>query len=158
MLKEIDRFLSSELSIDLEKAIQQEAECSSIEESKITRNHKTRGKRKRDTDSAKRKARDNIAKDRKAFEGCRNTERILSEERTGHQENKRVKLEKEKQKEAFEDKQQEIGKEHGNNAELQTQWNQTYLEWKLKTEQNIKEIAIFIEGAVFPTDEKAEQM
>ena len=38
-----------------------------------------------------------------------------------------------------------------NNAELQTQWNQTYLEWKLKTEQNIKEIAFFIEGAVFPT-------
>ena len=30
------------------------------------------------------------------------------------------------------------------------------MEWKLKIEQNIKEIAIFIEGAVFPTDEKAE--
>ena len=54
-------------------------------------------------------------------------------------------------------KQQEIGKEHENITELQTQWNQTYVEWKLKTEQNIKEIAIFIEGAVFPTDEKAEQ-
>ena len=53
--------------------------------------------------------------------------------------------------------QQEIGKEHQNNAELQTQWNQTYLEWKLTTEQNIKEIAFFIEEAVFPTDEKAEQ-
>ena len=41
--------------------------------------------------------------------------------------------------------------------ELQTQWNQTYVEWKLKTEQNIKEIAIFVDGAVFPTDEKAER-
>ena len=40
---------------------------------------------------------------------------------------------------------------------MQSQWNQTYLEWKLKTEQNIKEIAIFIEGAIFPTDEKAEK-
>ena len=40
---------------------------------------------------------------------------------------------------------------------MQSQWNQTYLEWKLKTEQNIKEIAIFIEEAMFPNDEKAEK-
>ncbi len=31
------------------------------------------------------------------------------------------------------------------------------MEWKLTTEQTIKEIAFFIEEAVFPTDEKAEQ-
>ena len=41
----------------------------------------------------------------------------FEQERTGHQENKRVKLEKEKQKEAFEGKQQEIGKELEHNAE-----------------------------------------
>ena len=68
-----------------------------------------------------------------------------------------MKGEKEKQKEALGLGQQEIGKEHQNNVELQNKWNQTYLEWKLTTEQNIKEIAFFIEEAVFPTDEKAEQ-
>ena len=41
----------------------------------------------------------------------------FEQERTGHQENKRVKLEKEKQKEALEGKQQEIGKELEHNAE-----------------------------------------
>ena len=41
----------------------------------------------------------------------------FEQERTGHQENKRVKLEKEKQMEALEGKQQEIGKELEHNAE-----------------------------------------
>ncbi len=67
-----------------------------------------------------------------------------------------MKLEKEKQKEALSLEQQEIGKEHQQYVELQNKWNQTYLEWKLTTEQNIKEIAFFIEEAVFPADEKAE--
>ena len=40
-LKEIDRFLSNELCIDLEKAIRHRRGCSSIEESKITRDYKT---------------------------------------------------------------------------------------------------------------------
>ncbi len=66
-----------------------------------------------------------------------------------HQENKRVKLEKEKQKEALGIAQQEIGKEHQNIVELQNKWNQTYLEWKLTTEQTIKEIAFFIEDSGF---------
>ena len=47
MLKEIDRFISSELSSDIEKDIQSGTECSSIKENEITGNHNTRGKRKR---------------------------------------------------------------------------------------------------------------
>ncbi|MCM2535076.1 hypothetical protein NDK43_25480 [Neobacillus pocheonensis] len=80
----------------------------------------------------------------------------FDQEKTLHQENKQVKLEKEKQKEALVIGQQEIGKEHENIVELQNKWNQTYLEWKLTTEQNIKEIAFFIKEAVFPADEKAD--
>ena len=68
-----------------------------------------------------------------------------------------MKLEKEKQKEAWVTQQQEIGKEHQTIVELQNEWNQTYFEWKLTTEQTIKEIRFFIREAAFPADEKVEQ-
>ena len=59
-------------------------------------------------------------------------------EKTLHQENKRVKVEKEKQKEALSHRAARNRKEHQNIVELQSKWNQTYLEWKLTTEQTYK--------------------
>ena len=52
ILKEIDRFLSNELSIDIEKAIHQEENALQSKKVQLTRYHQTRGKRKRVTASA----------------------------------------------------------------------------------------------------------
>jgi hypothetical protein len=81
----------------------------------------------------------------------------FDQEKTLYQENKRVRLEKEKRKEGLVLQQQELGKEHQQIVERQNKWNHTFVEWKLTLEQNIKEIAFFIEEAAFPADEKVEQ-
>ena len=156
ILKEIDRFLSNELSIDIEKAIHQEE--SALQSKKVNLQDITRQEEKEKELQLQLKER--IEKTSQKIEKLSKDVETLADferERTSHQENKKIKLEKEKQKETLLLKQKEIGKEFENITELQTQWNQTYVEWKLKTEQNIKEIAIFVEGAVFPTDEKAER-
>ncbi|WP_338472440.1 hypothetical protein R4Z10_06765 [Niallia sp. XMNu-256] len=155
MLKEIDRFLSSELSSELEKALDQEqtsllskkAELQEV----VTGQDKEKELQllfKEQQEKTKRK----IGELKKDLETLEEYER----EKTLHQENVRVKGEKEKQKEALEEQQKEIAKEHGSMIELQNEWNQTYVEWKVSIEQNLKEIALFIEEAVFPADEKAE--
>ena len=155
ILKEIDRFLSSELSNDIEKALNQEQNALLSKRTKLqeittqeAKENELQHQLKEQLESTKRK----IEKLLKNVEKLEDFE----QERTSHQENKRVKREKEKQKEALDIQQQEIGKEHQNIIELQNKWNQTYFEWKLTTEQTIKEIAFFIEKAVFPTNEKAD--
>ena len=155
-LKEIDRFLSNELCIDLEKAIGQEEGALQSKKVKLQEITRLEEKEKEHVMELKEKLETTLQKIETLSKDLE-TLKDFEQERTGHQENQRVKLEKEKQMETLEDKQQEIGKELEHNAEMQSQWNQTYLEWKLKTEQNIKEIAIFIEGATFPNDEKAEK-
>ena len=155
-LKEIDRFLSNELCIDLEKAIGQEEGALQSKKVKLQEITRLEEKEKEHVMELKEKLETTLQKIETLSKDLE-TLKDFEQERTGHQENQRVKLEKEKQMETFEGKQQEIGKELEHNAEMQSQWNQTYLEWKLKTEQNIKEIAIFIEGATFPNDEKAEK-
>ena len=155
-LKEIDRFLSTELCVDLEKAIQLEEGALQSKKVKLQEITRLEEKEKEHVMELKEKLETTLQKIETLSKDLE-TLKDFEQERTGHQENQRVKLEKEKQMETFEDKQQEIGKELEHNAEMQSQWNQTYLEWKLKTEQNIKEIANFIEDATFPNDEKAEK-
>jgi hypothetical protein len=156
ILKDIDRFLSKDLAIDMERAINQEQ--NSLQSKKVNLQdvikQEEKGKElqleiREQLEKTVRKI-DKLSKDIQTLED-------FEKERTLNEENQRVKKEKEKQKEAFVSKQQEIGKEYDTIVELQSQWSQTYIEWKLKTEQNIKEIAIFVEGAAFPTDEKADQ-
>ena len=155
-LKEIDRFSANKLSIDLEKAIQQEE--GALQSKKVELHEITRKVEKEKEFQVELK--EKIEKTLEKIELLEKDIEILTDfeqERTSHQENKRVKLEKEKQKESFEVKQQEISKELDTIVERKNQWNQTYIEWKLKIEQIIKEIAIFIEGATFPPDEKGEK-
>ncbi|MFJ5713032.1 hypothetical protein [Neobacillus sp. NPDC093127] len=156
MLKEIDRFLSSELAVDIEKAFNQEQNAFLSKKTKLQEITTKEQKEKELQLGLKEQLETTKGKIEKL---TRNVETIedFDREKSLYQENKRVKLEKEKQKEVLGLGQQEIGKEHQNIVELQNKWNQTYLEWKVTTEQTIKEIAFFIEGAVFPTDEKAEQ-
>ncbi|WP_066065141.1 hypothetical protein [Neobacillus soli] len=156
MLKEIDRLLSSELAVDIEKAFNQEQNALLSKKMKLqeitTQEQKEKELQlglKKQLETTKGKI-DKLTKDVETIEEF-DREKLL------YQENKCVKLEKEKQKEAFVMGQQEIGKEHQTIVELQNKWNQTYLEWKVTTEQTIKEIAFFIEAAVFPADEKVEQ-
>lgn len=156
ILKEIDRFLSKDLAIEIERAIQLEQNTLQAKKVNLQETMKQEEKEKQ----LQQERKDQMEKTLRKIEKLSSDVQTLEEfeaERTRNHENQRVKLEKEKQKEAFVLKQQEIGKEYDAIAELQTQWNQTYLEWKLKTEQNIKEIAMFIEGAAFPPDEKADQ-
>ncbi len=156
MLKEIDRFLSGQLSSDIEKNLNQEqnallAKKANLQEITIQqeKEKELQLQLKEQLEHTKRKI-EKLTKDVETLEE-------FEKEKTLHQENKRVKEEKEKQKEALVLKQQVLGKEHQQIVELQTKWNHTYVEWKLTTEQNVKEIAFFIEGAAFPPDEKVDQ-
>ncbi|TDK58323.1 hypothetical protein E2K98_24175 [Bacillus salipaludis] len=156
ILKEIDRFISSELCIDLEKSLIQEQNAllsKKIELQDVTTKQEKEKELQLQLNEQRQKAIQKIDKLTRDVE----TLEDFDKEKTTHLVNKQVKLEKEKQKEALVNKQLEIGKEHEKIVELQNQWNQTYLEWKLTNEQNIKEIAVFIETAAFPVDEKAEQ-
>ena len=156
ILKEIDRFLANELSIDIEKAIHQEE--GALQAKKVQLQEITRQEEKEK--ELQFQLKDKLEKTLKKIESLSKDLEILKDfeqERISHGENKRVKEEKEKQKDTFVLKQQEIEKELETINGLQTQWNQTYVEWKLKIELNIKEIAVFIEGAVFPVDEKVDK-
>ncbi|MBT2700784.1 hypothetical protein J7E79_25985 [Bacillus sp. ISL-40] len=155
VLKEIDRFLSSDLSIDIEKALNQEQNARLSKKKNLQEIQAQEEKEKELQLQLKEQLENTKGKIEKLTKDVETLE-DFDQEKTLHQENKRVKLEKEKQKEALGSQQQEIGKELQNTVELQNQWNQTYLEWKLTSEQTIKEIRFFIEEAVFPTDEKAD--
>ncbi|MEH7502537.1 hypothetical protein V7152_11020 [Neobacillus drentensis] len=156
VLKEIDRFLSRELSSDIEKALNQEQNALLSKKTELQKIKTQEEKEKELQLQLKEQMENTKGKIEKLTKDVETLE-VFDQEKTLHQENKRVKLEKEKQKDALSIQQQEIGKELHNTVELQNQWNQTYVEWKLTTEQNIKEIRFFIEEAVFPTDEKADQ-
>ncbi|WHY69031.1 hypothetical protein [Neobacillus sp. SuZ13] len=156
ILKEIDRFLSSELSSDIEKVLNQEQNALLSKKTQL-QEIKTQEEKEKELQLG---LKEQLEKTKGKMEKLtRNVERLeeFDQEKTLHHENKRVKLEKEKLKEVLGVQQQEIGKDHQNTVELQNQWNQTYVEWKLTTEQNIKEIRFFIEEAAFPADEKADQ-
>ncbi|WP_071394640.1 coiled-coil domain-containing protein [Bacillus tuaregi] len=155
LLKETDRLISSELSSDLEKAITQEQNHLLSEKTKLQevilqedKEKEIQLQLKEKLAKTKRKI-GQLVKDIEALE----TYKI---ERSLDQETKQEKLAKEKQNEALKLEQLKIEKELQNTVELENEWNQTYLEWKVAIEQNIKEIASFIEDAVFPADEKAE--
>lgn len=156
ILKEIDRFLSSELSTDIEKVLTQEQNALLTKKTQL-QEIKTQEEKEKVLQLG---LKEQLEKTKGKIEKLtRNVEKLeeFDQEKTLHHENKRVKVEKEMLKEALGAQQQEIGKEHQNTVELQNQWNQTYVEWKLTTEQNIKEIRFFIEEAAFPAEEKAEQ-
>ncbi|MBT2737245.1 hypothetical protein [Bacillus sp. ISL-7] len=155
VLKEIDRFLSSDLSIDIEKALNQEQNAL-LSKKKNLQEIKAQEEKEKELQLQLKEQLENTKSKIEKLTKDVETLEDFDQEKTLHQENKRVKLEKEKQKEALGSQQQEIGKELQNTVELQNQWNQTYLEWKLTSEQTIKEIRFFIEEAVFPTDEKAD--
>ncbi|MEH7254560.1 hypothetical protein V7111_20825, partial [Neobacillus niacini] len=155
ILKEIDRFLSRELTVDLERAFNQEQDSLLSKKSQLQEITTQQQKEKELQLELKEKLETTKGKIEKLTRDVETLE-DYEREKLVQQENKRVKGEKEKQKEALGLGQQELVKEHQNIVELQNKWHQTYLEWKVSTEQTIKEIALFIETAVFPADEKAE--
>lgn len=156
ILKEIDRFLLGELSSDIEKAYNK-AQTTILSKKTELQQITTKQDKEKELQL---QLKEQIEHTKQKIEKLiKETEALQSfEQEKEHQlENKRVKQEKEKQKEAQLDGQQEIENEHQTIVELESKWNQTYLEWKLAIEQNIKEIALFIDEAVFPANEKAER-
>ncbi|MED4205430.1 hypothetical protein [Neobacillus mesonae] len=155
ILKEIDRFLASELSIDLERTLIQEQNALLSQKTKLQEIITLEGK-ERELQLQLQEQLEKTKQKQKELTADVETLAKFAEEKTLHQENKQEKLEKEKQKEDLTIRQQEITKEYDTIVELQSKWKQTYFEWKLTTEQTIKEIAIFIEEAAFPPEEKAD--
>ncbi|MEH7387384.1 hypothetical protein V7147_18495 [Bacillus sp. JJ1521] len=156
ILQEIDRFLSGELSSDIEKALQQEQNALLTKKTNLQEVITKEAKEK----ELQLQLKEQLERTTGKIEKLRKDVEVLEEfenEKSLYQENKRVKIEKEKQKEALNLEQQELGDKQQQIAQLQTKWNQTYVEWKLTTEQTIKEIATFISEAVFPADEKADE-
>ncbi|MGM9929983.1 MAG: hypothetical protein ACI35P_18745 [Bacillus sp. (in: firmicutes)] len=157
ILKEIDRLTGIELCSEIKQAIQQEQSAVSETKTKLQQLKKEEEKVK----EKQLQLREAVDKKQKNIEKCGKDEELLQmllQEKSLYQENKRVKEEKEKKKELLQTEQQELEKEHSHIVAMQTQWNQTYIEWKLSTEQDIKEIARFVEQAAFPSDEKSELM
>ncbi|WP_394137173.1 coiled-coil domain-containing protein [Cytobacillus oceanisediminis] len=155
ILKEIDRFLANDLASDIDRTLNQEQEAMIAKKTElqaiIVHEEKERELQlglKEQLEKTKEKI-EKLVKDVETLEE-------FDREKSLNQENKRVKLEKEKQKVSFTAAQREIASEHQTIVDLQEKWSQTYLEWKLSTEQNIKEISFFIESAAFPAAEKAE--
>ncbi|MCQ6274746.1 hypothetical protein JMM81_07150 [Bacillus sp. V3B] len=155
ILKEIDRFLSSQLSSEIEKAIDQEQNALFSKKTKLQEITTQEEKEKELQLQQKEQLEKTKAKIEKLTKDVETLEEF-EQEKNLHQENKRVKVEKEKQKENLVIGQQEIGNEHETIVELQNKWNQTYVEWKHSTEQSIKEISFFMKEATFPSDEKAD--
>ncbi|RBP95449.1 chromosome segregation ATPase [Cytobacillus firmus] len=155
ILKEIDRFLSNDLAGDIERTLLQEKEALLSKKTELQaiivqeEKEKERQLGLRDQLEKTKEKIENLSKDVESLEN-------FNREKSLHHENKRVKQEKEKQKVAFESVQKELANEHQIIVDLQEKWSQTYLEWKLSAEQNIKEISFFIDGAVFPAAGKAE--
>ncbi|OLS37213.1 hypothetical protein [Bacillus sp. MRMR6] len=154
-LKEIDRLLSSELSRDIEKAINQEQNALLAKKANLQEITTQQDKEKELQLQLKEQLEKTKIKIKKLKRDVETLEDFVQEKML-HQENERVKLEKEKLKDTLVLQQLEIAKEHQMVVDLQNKWSQTYFEWKLTTEQTIKEIAYFIEEAVFPADEKAD--
>ncbi|MGY3717490.1 hypothetical protein ACWE42_18425 [Sutcliffiella cohnii] len=156
ILKEMDRFLSRELSSDIEKVLTQETNALSTKKAELQDIIVQEEKEKELQIQLKEQIDKTVVKLEKLTKDVGSLEEF-EKEKIVHQENKRVKQEKEKQKETLSKEQQELNIEHQQMVELQSKWNQTYVEWKLTTEQNIKEIAYFVKEAAFPTNEKAEE-
>ena len=155
ILKEIDRIQAGEMCIGLEQALESEeatilrikAELKQmINEEQKEKEHQLQLRDQMD------KAKVIIEKSTKELE----TLTEFEQERNLYQENVRVKEEKEKKKGLLLIEQQEIEKDQRDVQQMQDKWNQTYLQWKLSCEQEIKGIARFVEEALFPEDEKTE--
>ncbi|MCM3569282.1 hypothetical protein [Neobacillus mesonae] len=155
ILKEIDRFLSGELSIDLERILSREQNALLSEKTKL-QEIITQEEKEKEYQLQLQEQLEKTKRKRKELTADVETLTKFNEEKMLHQENKQVKLEKEKQNDALTIKLQEISNEHQSIVELQSTWNQTYFEWKLNIEQTIKEIAAFINAAAFPPEVKAD--
>ncbi|MDQ0229125.1 hypothetical protein [Metabacillus malikii] len=155
LLKEIDRLLSGELASELEKAIASEE--NSLAAKKIQLQELTTEKEKQQEvllelkqqlDKTNRKL-EQLAKDVETLEQ-------FTKDKADYEENKRVKQEKENKKDQLTKEQHEISREHQKVVDLKNEWNETYVAWKLTIEQQLKGIAVFIEAASFPAEEKGE--
>jgi len=155
ILKEIDRFLANDLSSEIERALSQEQNALAAKKTKlqeVTTHQEKEKELQLQLKEQRKKAQQKVEKLTKDVE----TLTAFESEKELHQENKRVKQEKEKQNESLNKQQEEIAREYETVVNLQNEWNQTYVEWKLTTEQSIKRISFFIEVATFPAEEKAD--
>lgn len=154
-LKEIDRIQAGEMCIDIEKALEHEESTILLKKAELKQMTKEEQKEKENQIQL----RDQMDKAKANNErSTKELETLMEFEQEGnhYQENVRVKDEKEKKKNHLILQQQEIEKEQRDIQQMQDKWNQTYLEWKLSCEQDIKEIVRFVEKAAFPPDEKSE--
>lgn len=155
ILKEIDRLAASELCSEIDKLLKNEETAISETKARLYTIEKEEEKEK----EKQTQLRERIDQSQKIIEkSTRETETLLvfEQEKSNHQENKRVKVEKEKKKVQLLSQQSDVEKEHQHILQLQKEWNQTYLEWKLSLEQDMKDIIRFVEEATFPPNEKAE--
>ncbi|WP_042347806.1 hypothetical protein [Bacillus massiliigorillae] len=155
ILKEIDRLAASELCSEINQALQNEEAAISKTKAELYTIEKEEEKEK----DKQAQFKERIEQAEMTIEKSSKETEILTafeEEKSNHQENKRVKEEKEKKKIQFLTQQSEVEKEHQHMLQLQKEWNQTYLEWKLSLEQDIKDITRFVDEAAFPPNEKAE--
>lgn len=154
-LKEIDRLAAGVLCTQIKKTIEQSE--ASIHSTKEELKRKTKEEEKEKEKQLQ--LSEQMEKTQGIIDTCVKDLDILKKykkENEEYQENVRVKEEKEKKQTILLKEQKEIEKEQEDSQSMMAQWNETYIEWKLSLEQEIKEISKFVEKAHFPTSEKVE--
>lgn len=152
ILKDIDRLSAGTLSVEIERTIQAEETAIRTTKEELQRILKDEEKEKEKQTLLN----EQIEATKKIIEKCvkdLDTLQLFEKEKEQNDENKRVKEEKDKKHKLLQTQQTEIEKENEELQQLTSQWNQTYLEWKLSLEQEMKEISKFVDNVHFPVSE-----
>lgn len=154
-LKNMERTASGQLSIELEKDLsstEKERSVKLAEQQKISADTEKEKQFQRELKALMEKTKEKIVSASEAAA----TLKEYKQEKKHAAEQQVILQEKTNYKEACLKQQEEIVKELQGNMDLQSEWKETFFEWKLTIEQNIKEIAIFIEEAAFPSIKQTE--
>jgi len=152
ILKDIDRLAAGTLSMEIEKTIQLEEGAIQSTKAELQLILKEEEKEKEQQLILN----EQIEKTQTIIDTCEKdleTLQLFEKEKDQNEENKRVKEEKDKKHQLLLTQQVEIEKENEELQQMSAQWNQTYLEWKLKIEQDMKEISRFVDNVQFPSTE-----
>ena len=154
-LKDIDRLSAGTLCVEIEKSIQMEETAIRSTKDELQSILKDEEKEKEQQTILH----EQIDVTKRIIETCNKdleTLQLFEKEKEQNEENKRVKEEKDKKHQLLKSQQAEVEKENEELQQMTSQWNQTYLEWKLTLEQEMKEIQLFVDDVHFPAAETVQ--
>ena len=155
LLKEIDQLTAGQLCTEMMKQLEQEEAALLSAKAELQQISKEEEKEK----DKQLQLNEKIKQTKKIIETCvkdLETMNAFSQEKELHNENIRVREEKDKKLTSLKTEQADVEKELADVQKMSVQWNETYLKWTLTIEQDLEEIRKFIDDAVFPVLEKID--